>query len=137
MPMRVVVQPVSERVLRQSVQHGETVKRVVLERIKVDPPLTPQRTPKRKPAARGEWRIIIFLKGHADGITPALYRGGIRTFRTLEKVEEFGLRLMPRVAVETYDVFLHRVSETVHAAGESPGPSDQQDDPASPESLAA
>lgn len=87
------------------------MRRVVLERVKVDPPLTPSMAPKRPPRAKGEWRILIFLQGHTDGITPSLYRGGIRTFSTLEKAEEYGRRLMPRVAVESYDVFLRRVTE--------------------------
>lgn len=121
--MGVVVQPVPERVLRQSVKDGAAVKRVVLERIKVDPPLVPEMARKRPPRAKGEWRILIFLNGHTDGITPSLYRGGFRTFSTLEKVEEFGRKLMPLVDVETYDVFLRRITEdSAQESGETSEP---------------
>lgn len=109
--MGVVVQPVTQSVLRESVQKGANVRRVVLERIKVDPPADAARLPKRLPPAEGEWRILIFLNRHTDGITPSLYRGGVRTFRTLEKAEKFGRDLMPLISVESYDVFLRRITE--------------------------
>lgn len=130
--MGVVVQPVPERVLRQSVKDGAAVKRVVLERIKVDPPLVPELAPKRPPRVKGEWRILIFLNGHTDGITPSLYRGGVRTFSTLEKVEDFGRKLMPKVSVESYDVFLRRITED---AVVNPAPEDgEPDSPDTPNS---
>lgn len=137
--MGVVVQPVTQSVLRESVQRGQNVRRVVLERVKVDLPADPTRAPKRAPKPQGEWRILIFLNRHTDGITPALYRGGVRTFRTLDKAEAFGRDLMPLISVESYDVFLRRITEEAEAlppSGETP-PADGPDSDQSSQSLAA
>lgn len=133
--MGVVVQPVSHSVLKASVARGANVKRVVLERIKVDPPPAVRAT-KRAPRAEGEWRILIFLNGHTDGITPALYRGGVRTFRTMEKVEKYGRELMPMISVESYDCFLRKIWDE---PGVLPATADESGEPPlpPPRSLAA
>ncbi len=91
--MGVVVVPVTERELKRSVVNGSLVQRVVLERIS------------------GQWRVLIFLKGHTDGITLGLYRGGVRTFRKLEQAEAFAKKVMPTISEETFDVFLRRYSD--------------------------
>ena len=102
LPMGVVVVPVTERELKRSVVNGSLVQRVVLERIS------------------GQWRVLIFLKGHTDGITLGLYRGGVRTFRRLEQAEAFAKKVMPLLSEETFDVFLRRFSEATETdqAGE-------------------
>ncbi len=105
--MGVVVVPVTERELKRSVVNGSLVQRVVLERVS------------------GVWRVLIFLKGHTDGITLGLYRGGVRTFRKLEQAEAFARKVMPNISEENYDVFLRRYSDA----------SDELSAEASPESL--
>lgn len=92
--MGVRVALVTERELRRAVANGSLVERTVLERI-----------------SRNEWRLLVFLKGHTDGVTLGKYRGGVRTWTKMENILAYVERVMPQYDPEAIDVFLRRLSE--------------------------
>ena len=94
LPVGVVVTLVSEREMTRAVAEGRLVQRIVLERI------------------AGDWRLLVFLKGHTDGITVGKYRGGWRRWKRMEKVLAYVQEMMPEYPVEQIDVFLRQYSDS-------------------------
>lgn len=93
--MGVVVTLVSERELKRAVANGSQVQRVILERVD-----------------KTQWRLLVFLKGHTDGITLGRYRGGVRHWAKMENVLTFVERAMPSFPQEDIDVFLKQYSDS-------------------------
>ena len=57
-------------------------------------------------------RLLVFLKGHTDGITVGKYRGGWRRWKRMEKVLAYVQEMMPEYPVEQIDVFLRQYSDS-------------------------
>ncbi len=92
--MGVAVTLVNERELKRSVNAGKDVTRVVFER-----------------QADGAWRLVIFLAGHNEAITLQRFRGGLRTWKTMENLLKYVQLLLPRYPAENIDVFLRSYSD--------------------------